>query len=97
MDKYTRNTAYTLKEEKRKSYQKKNKIQRKEKRHNTARIKENPMLTLYQHKNTHPVRISIKFYKKEEKIILPRHGRIKTNSENWRKLEVLPLRKQSTD
>jgi hypothetical protein len=40
MDKYTRNTAYKLKEEKRKSHQKKDNIQRKEKHHSSARIKE---------------------------------------------------------
>jgi hypothetical protein len=50
---------------------------------------------LYQQKSTH-----ITGYQTftRRKNILPRHGRINTNSEDWRKkLEVFPLRKPSTD
>jgi hypothetical protein len=45
MDKHTQNTAYKYNEEEGKSHQNKDNIQRKEKRHNTAKIKENPRLT----------------------------------------------------
>jgi hypothetical protein len=45
MYKYTHKTPPPITTRKRKSYQKKDNIQRKEKRYNTAKIKENPRLT----------------------------------------------------
>jgi hypothetical protein len=81
---------------KRKSHHNKDNIQRKENRHSTAKIKENTRLIKHQHKNIYPIKLKNKLLQ-EEKIILPRHGCIRTNSEDCRKLEDLPLRKQSAD
>jgi hypothetical protein len=68
MDKYTQNTAYKKNGNKEKFHQKKNNIQRKERRHNTARIKENPMLTFANIRIHISSGYTIKFYKKEKKL-----------------------------
>jgi hypothetical protein len=49
------------------------------------------MLTSYQQKSTHIAKILNKHLQEGEKIILPRHDCIKTDSEDCRKLEVLSL------
>jgi hypothetical protein len=45
MDKHTQNTAYNTTEKGKSHHQNKDNIQRKGKRHNTAKLKENPRLT----------------------------------------------------
>jgi hypothetical protein len=66
MNKYTRNTAY---KKERKSHQKKDNIQRKEKHHNTARIKEKTQCSLNTNIRVHSSsRYRTNFYKKEEKL-----------------------------
>ncbi len=44
----------------------------------------------YQQKSTHIAKILNKHLQEEEKVILPRHGRFKTNSEDWRNLKSFP-------